>query len=296
MVPLRQIAEVYEQAARQSGDEALGLHVGERSGPRIVDLVDYALLCRATLAKAYEDLQPLIAAFYPEGELTLSEHDDVAVFTYRPDSQKAEGQRHQCEALLVSVMKLAQLAVGQPAPLLGVSFQHAEPRDVSEHNRIFAAPLRFNWPTNELAFAAHWLRVPLATADANLRAVLDRHLSDLLARVPSGKSFSSDLRRHVLRAYRSGLVDLPLLTKSLGVSKRTLQRRLREDGTSMHELTEDVRRELSLTLLRQHDLSLEEISRRLGYASLSAFSRAFRRWRGISPTAHRKADRAARSV
>jgi AraC-like DNA-binding protein len=291
MLPLRKIAEVYTHAARRTGDEALGLHVGERCGTSIVDLVNYAIISRPTLAKAYEDLKPLIARLYPEGELTISVRDAIAVFRYRMDPAEAEINRHRCEAFLASIMKLARHALGREEPLLSVAFQHARPRDIAEHLRVFQGPINFSWPANEMHFSAHWLRAPLATADSNLSAVLDRHLSDLLARIPNAQTFSHDVRRSLLRSLRSGQLSLSGVAKGLAVSERTLQRRLEEEGTSLQKLIEESRYELSLTLLRNSQLSLAEIARRLGYATSASFSRAFRRWRGISPVAYRKTDR-----
>src|SRR5579859_618933 len=98
MVPLRQIAEVYAEAARRTGDDAFGLHVGELSGSGIVDLVDYAVISRPTLARAYEELRPVLACLYPEGEMTLTADAAVAVFRYRIDPGEAELNRHRSEA------------------------------------------------------------------------------------------------------------------------------------------------------------------------------------------------------
>jgi AraC-like DNA-binding protein len=293
-VPLHLLAKVYDLAAERAGDDALGLHVGERTGPGVVDLVDYAFISRPTLAKAYDDLHVLVAPLYPEAEVSLAEREGVAVFGYRMEAADAPHHRHRCEALVTSVFKLAQRAVATRKPLLRVAFQHPKPPDVAEHQRIFAAPVHFDWPANELVFDAHWLRVPLSTADANLATVLDRHLQDLVTRLPASQTyrrFSYDVRRRVLETFRSGATGLPALAKSLGVSERTLQRRLSEEGTSLQALVDEVRAELSLTLLGDSDLSLAEVADRLGYASLGAFSRAFRRWRGVSPAAHRKAMR-----
>lgn len=291
LIPLRQISEVYDHAARLAGDDALGLHVGERAGPRIVDVIDYALMSRPTLAKAFEELRPLVVGLYSEAELDLATREGMGVFTYRMDPHEADRERHRCEALLVSVTKLAQHAIGRDDPPLSVAFQHKRPADVSEHARIFRAPVKFGWPTNELTFSARWLTAPLTTADANLSAVLDRHLQDLLARLPKGASFAHEARRRLAAAYRSGPVQLSSLAKSLGLSERTLQRRLQEEGTSLHELTEGVRHELSLVLLRNKGLTLVDIAARLGYASQAAFSRAFRRWRGVSPAVHRRQEK-----
>src|SRR5579864_6832827 len=232
LIPLRQIAEVYLEAARRTGDDTFGLHVGERSGTSIVDLLNYAVISRPTLAKAYEDLRPLIARLYPEGELSLFAREGVAVFSYRIDAHEAEINRQRCEALMASVLKLARRGLGREEPVIGVTFQHARPRDMSEHARIFQGPITFGWPANEMQFSAHWLSVPLATADANLCAVLDRHLVDLFARMPSADSFAHDVRGRLLRSLRSGQINLSRLAKGLGVSERTLQRRLEEEGTS----------------------------------------------------------------
>jgi AraC-like DNA-binding protein len=193
--------------------------------------------------------------------------------------------------MLASLVGLVHRAIGRAEPLLGVSFQHGKPKSVAEHQRIFRGPLQFDWHSYELTFSPHWLSVPLTTADPNLCAVLDRHLNDLLARMPTSKSFTHDVRRRLAHVFRSGTVSLPMLAKSLGVSERTLQRRLHEEGTSLQELMEGVRSELSLSLLRDSDLSVAEVAQRLGYASLAAFSRAFRRWKGVSPAAHRRATR-----
>ncbi|MGH7439365.1 MAG: helix-turn-helix transcriptional regulator, partial [Polyangiaceae bacterium] len=88
---------------------------------------------------------------------------------------------------------------------------------------------------------------------------------------------------------RAGPPALSQLARAMGVSERTLQRRLGEEGTTVQHLTEDVRHELSLEYLRDRSLSVGEVADRLGYSSLAAFSRAFRRWRGVSPAAHRRA-------
>jgi AraC-like DNA-binding protein len=99
------------------------------------------------------------------------------------------------------------------------------------------------------------------------------------------------VRRNLLRSLRSGPINLSRFAKGLAVSERTLQRRLEQEGTSLQKLIEESRHELSLTLLRRSHLSLAEISQRLGYATLASFSRAFRRWRGVSPAAYRRSQR-----
>jgi len=291
MVPLRQIAAVYEEAARRSGDDAFGLHVGEHARPLGQDILDYAVMSRPTLGEAFKELQPLITAMYPEAEIKLFVRESAAGFSYRMDPSEARMQRQRCEALATSVTKIAERALRRQEPPLAVTFQHSRPRDLSEHQRIFRAPIDFDCPAIEIRFPASLLLVPVASADPNLSAVLDRHVHDLLARLPTSLRFSERVRRTLLEAFREGSPSLPRLAKRLGVSERTLQRRLSEEGRSLQGLIEDVRHELSLEYLRDPNLSVAAVGMRLGYSSLAAFSRAFRRWTGVSPGAHRRGAR-----
>ena len=293
MIPLQPIADIYERAAVRVGDDAFGLHVGENARPVLRDVFDYAVMSRPTIAAAFEELKPLIAVLYPEAEVTLVVRKGTAGFSYRMAPKEARAQRHRCEALVTTVKKIAERALGRTEPPpISVSFQHAKPRNTSEHARIFRAPVRFECPASEILFEAQILEAPVATADPNLSAVLDRHARDLLARLPRSARFGDQVRRTLVGAFtRSGPPTLAHLARAMGVSERTLQRRLGEEGTTVQVLTEDVRHELSLEYLRDRTLSVGEVADRLGYSSLAAFSRAFRRWRGVSPAAHRRAAR-----
>jgi AraC-like DNA-binding protein len=214
--------------------------------------------------------------------------DTTAGFSYRMAPQEARAQRQRCEALLTTVTKIAERATGRADAPLSVAFQHEEPRDTSEHRRIFRAPVSFGCPSCEIVFKADILHAPVASADPNLSEVLDRHVRELLARLPTSLRFADRVRKALTDAFRSGPPTLAGLARRLGVSERTLQRRLREEGTTLQVLTDDVRHELSLEYLRDATLSVSEVGQRVGYSSLAAFSRAFRRWRGVSPAAHRR--------
>jgi AraC-like DNA-binding protein len=290
LIALQPIADIYERAATRVGDDAFGLHVGENARPVLRDVFDYAVMSRPTIAAAFEELQPLLRVLYPEAEIQLVVRKGTAGFSYRMAPKEARAQRHRCEALVTTVKKIAERALGRAdPPPISVSFQHPAPRDTSEHARIFRAPVRFDCPASEILFEAGILDAPVATADPNLSAVLDRHARDLLARIPKSARFSDQVRRALVTAFARGRPPtLAELARSMGASERTLQRRLGEDATTVQALMEDVRHELSLEYLRDRSLSVGEVADRLGYSSLAAFSRAFRRWRGVSPAAHRR--------
>jgi AraC-like DNA-binding protein len=87
-------------------------------------------------------------------------------------------------------------------------------------------------------------------------------------------------------------VSLDETARALGLSSRTLKRRLADEGTDFSTILDDQRRQRALLLLRSADLSVEDVAARVGYSDVANFTRAFRRWAGTTPTAYRRARRA----
>ena len=96
------------------------------------------------------------------------------------------------------------------------------------------------------------------------------------------------VRRALVDALHGGQCDLHAVARKTGTSERTLQRRLAKAGVSFGDLLEQTRRALAERYLRDRDVAIGEVSYLLGYSEQSAFSRAFRRWTGVSPAAFRR--------
>jgi len=101
------------------------------------------------------------------------------------------------------------------------------------------------------------------------------------------QDFVSSVKAHIGNCLASGRSDIGYVAAQLGFQPRTLQLRLKEQGTTFSDLLRDVRLELAETLLKQSDLSMTEIADRLGYRELSAFSRAFKAHCGMAPKTFR---------
>jgi AraC-like DNA-binding protein len=174
----------------------------------------------------------------------------------------------------------------------GASFQHPAPRDVSEYRRVFGPNLEFGAPTNSLTFQSAVLDLPVRYADPALSDYLRAQALAMLERLPA----AGELRQRVRQAVAERLseaTEIRLIARRLGVSSRTLQRSLREEGTSFQEIRDEVRRCVSLDLLRERNLSVSEVAALVGFANTSAFRSALRRWTGGSA---RDARRAAREL
>lgn len=135
-------------------------------------------------------------------------------------------------------------------------------------------------------FPADWLRQPLPAADPGTAELCARQCDDLLDRRLR--------RRGIAAAVRSQLVrtpgEMPSMREAaaeLHLDERTLHRRLSGEGTSFRKLESEVREALAVELLTRNGLTVEEVSSRLGYSEVAAFSRAFKRWTGSPPSAIR---------
>ena len=131
------------------------------------------------------------------------------------------------------------------------------------------------------------LKRPMATADAMIKSLM-RHYGDLrLAALPHHGEVEQ-LRGEIARLLVKGASGIEHLAKAMGMSVRTLQRRLKEAGLSYSNVQEDVRKTLALNLLENETLALAEIAFSLGYSEVSAFNHAFRRWVGQTPGDYRR--------
>ena len=169
-----------------------------------------------------------------------------------------------------------------------IEFQHDEPDDISEHQRLVRCPIKFGASLNKLSVASTNLSLPIAKADAGLCALLDRHAEELLAKFPPRDSLVDRVRSIIASEFRGGDPSLEHVADQLGLTPRTLQRKLQELGASHNELLEQMRRQLAMQYLREREMAICEVAYLLGFSESSSFHRAFKRWTGLTPKEFRK--------
>lgn len=171
-------------------------------------------------------------------------------------------------------------------PLQAVRFVFSASEASEELARAFRAPVHYNSEQTELVFEARYLRLP-NVQDAE-------SCEQLLAQCPGALAVAFDDKTNaterVRRYLRTNIVDRNSLQHTaahLRTSAATLRRRLAEDGTNFQKLKDEVRRDISINLLVETNLRLEDLAGRVGFLEVSAFHRAFRRWTGCAPSDYR---------
>jgi len=280
--------QLWERIARRSGDAAFGLHVAEAIRPGAFAVLDYAARNAPTLGEAYRRIVRYSRLIHDGAQVQLSLDDEHARLSYTLPGYPGGSPRHTAEFIVaIWVVTGRQMTETDFTPL-SVCFQHPQPADTDEHRRLFRCSIAFDASANEMCFNRALMSRALAQADPQLSLLLDRYADELLARLPSGEDFAGTVRRHLAAALRGGDPGLEAIARKLRMSPRTLQRRLKDEGTSHQDLLDDLRRELAQKYLREPTVAISEAAFLLGFSEPSAFHRAFKRWTGTTPGEFRR--------
>jgi AraC-like DNA-binding protein len=279
-VDLEKYIDLYEKAARELGDDDLGLHLGSGFDFYSISSLYHGILSGPSLQEALRAVERYAPAHLRGAQFELHRERETAMTVYRIELAAAETRRQHVEAVVVMGMRLLRRLAGRRWLPTEVRFQHRRPRSTTEHERILGAPLRFHQPSNAIVFEAADLQARTPHAHRVSVAMIDARQ----------ETWPDGVRKLVIRALPDGHPPIGMVAQQLSLSVRTLQRRLADHGLVYGKLVEEVRRELALHHLKDPSLDLTEIAFSVGYSELSAFDRAFRRWTGVSPGEHRRRE------
>lgn len=287
-LPLDSVIKLWERASRSTKDEAFPLHVAEFLPFGAYKTYDLLLATAPTIGEALR---------------RAAKYNGFVNDAFRPSLQMRRGQvcieysnciDSQCnppeylEFIFACFLLRFRLTTGIEWRPAEVHFRHAPPRDLSEHHRIFQAPILFRQPATRVFLDPSILRIPQLLADAPTGELLEHYIQVTLKHPCPQDELTMSLRRTLSGLLSSERVSLGAVARDLGVSRRGLQRNLAARGTTYRALYRTMRCELALTLLSRRDLSLDEVSDSLGFSELSSFSRAFKKWTGINPQSYRR--------
>ena len=287
-VPATLEAQLLEAAERLTGDESVGLRVAQSLTAGAYDVLGYALRSSATLGQALERLARYHRLIHESAAVQTEVEGNVARITHGASGEPLAKVRPLAQMALGAIVVVGRQLTGQDWAPLAVEFQHARPRDCTEYERLFRAPVRFDAACNQLLLDAALLRRPLPQADPGLCGVLERYARELAGRLPAGHTASEQVRFLICQSLVGGDIRAEALARQLHMSARTLQRALATEGTSLREIMDGLRRDLAARYLAEPDLALGEVAFLLGFTELSSFWRAFKRWTGTTPAASRR--------
>lgn len=169
-----------------------------------------------------------------------------------------------------------------------ISFKHQPPQDLKSYQEAFKCPVLFNQPHNFMVYKTTDLDTRTAKADISINKFLVERVEEETRGIEiSSIKIAADVEALVKDALPSGIPSILQIGEYMGMSSRTLTRRLSESGLTFRELVKQTQEKMSKDLLKNTSDTVSEIAFQTGFSEQSAFSRAFKRWTGQSPLEYR---------
>ena len=284
-LPIDVISTIIDRAASHDGLSSVGLLLGRNQNHLGLGPVGQLMASCETLGSAlgtYVAVQMANSTAAAAYLHPLGEDYALGFGVYAPELPSS----HIYDIALTMGCNIVRSLTGGGVEPIEVLLSRPVPADPEAYARTFRCPVRFNEAQSCLILPGRAMQMKLATADAKRRESLLVALQRQLAEQPPG--FAARVRhalRPMLLAGRGSHRDV---AAHLNVHPRTMGRRLEEEGLTFEQLKDEVRLAVARELLARTDIAVSDVAAALGYATPSAFVRAFRRWTGLSPTAWRR--------
>jgi len=212
----------------------------------------------------------------------LGKREAVIAFSYTGVERYSD--RHQIEFWLTAVVRLCRQLTHRRLIPTRVRVAHRRTSIPTKLKSFLGCPIEFGCSVDEVTFAGSVRFAPIVSADPHLNRLLTAYCEAALAkREQSPAILRSNLENEITQLLPQGEARAEDVARRLGMSHRTLARRLASEGLSFSIILDELKADLAKRYLRDDDLPMSEVARLLGYAEASAFTHAFRRWTGMTP-------------
>lgn len=287
-IPIDDYLNLFSWSAKRLSAPHLGLDIADEVQAESFGILGYLLKNAPTVAiycEMLERYQCVLMTGMKFSFRTTRSKFEVQWQIFRPPS---EGLRHDIEFSLAAFMKVLRDALGYSIVPRKVFFSHEceEPRD--RYAKMFGSNILFNQDKDCLFFSTNLLGMPLSNSDPRLLEILRKHADTQLLQWKANENLVEQAKFIITTGLETEDAGAETLARMLHITTRTLNRRLRQEGTNYKKLREEIIVELAKQSLADTDASITVIGGKLGYSESSAFVRAFKRMTGTTPVAYRK--------
>ncbi len=290
-VPLCSFVALLELAAARLSAPRFGLRVGLAHTPSALGVLGYVLVHSPDLGAAVANLQRSIGAHQQGAALTIERAGDEVRVGYRLVDPSIHPRVQDAELTVGVGVALFRGLLGGAFRPNEVWLEHGVPADDAEHRELLGCPVRFGMPTNAVVVDRALMARSTRAPDAALLPILERHAARILEERARATSLAEQVRAAVAERLRDGVPSARDVARPLAMSEATLRRRLDEEGTTFRVELDAARRGLALRYVDDPALTISEVAFLCGYSDGTAFHRAFKRWTGAAPRAHRASTR-----
>ena len=282
-----------EAAAEALNDDFLGFSLAEEFDCRDLGLLYYVMASCDTLGGALKRASRYSRITNEAIELQYREAVEPTLrLTYSGIPRHAD--RHQIEFCIVAMVRVSRLLCGRQLLPIRVSVMHVRSEGISKFARFLGKDIQFGSDADEIGFPAGSAEWALVNANSRLNKILLKVCEESLnARKRNTGPFRAKVENAMAPLLPHGQAHANIVAKELGMSERTLARRLAEEGVTFIEVLQQLKASLAGRYLENDGIPISRIAWLLGFEEVSSFSHARRRWTGKSPRELRRLDIAA---
>lgn len=284
-ISAEKIQKVWRAVKELTGDDCVGLTYAKFIQPSSLNGLGLAWITSDSLADSIKRLIRFQHSISTAIDFTLNEIDAGYQILLRSKIKNAVDI--SIDASVASLLRMCRITYGPELEVERVSFSHTQPNCVEEFKEYFGIPVEFDASETMIVFPKDAFEKILVTANPELARMNDLVVIEYLKKYDK-ENVSLQVRAQIIENLNSGVPDQEKIARVLSMSLRNLQRKLRSEGTSYNILLDETRSELSRQYLRGSNRSIFEVAYLLGFSDSSNFSRAFRRWVGMSPQEFRQ--------
>jgi AraC-like DNA-binding protein len=288
-IPVERQITFLNLVAERLPDDFLGFHLASAIDLREIGVLYYVLSSSDTLGDALRRAQRYCSV-QNEGVLLKYRDGDSVCVSLHYNAVSRLSDRHQIEFFITTIVRLCRQLVTRLLNPIRIKLAHRRVEVPGDMAACFGCEFVYGSDVDEIEYAASSSQLPIASADSYLNRILLKYCEEALAsRRVKARSWRLAVENTVAPLLPHGQGRLSEVATRLGVSVRTLERRLAAERVSFGDVLDDLRFELAKRYLQEPSLPISEIAWLLGYADPSAFTHSFRRWTGKPPKKMRAA-------
>ncbi len=273
-------------SVERTGDDAFGLYAAMQLRPQVLRSLGLAWLASDTVYDGLRRMVRFSSLMTTGAQIELVEADTLVNVNARATDSSDLAVPAVTDYLLAIIVRMSRLTLGDYLAPVQVYMERPQPADPGPWTYQFSSPVVFEQSGNCISWSRSDILEPLATGDPELARVNDEHTQAVLDHFLS-HSLSRRVVSQIIQRLPDGAPSQDEIASALNMSSRTLQRRLKEEGTSFLDLRQETRLRLACKYLANPGRSIVETAYLLGFSEPSTFSRAFKAATGKSPVDYR---------
>lgn len=274
---------------KHSKNPCFFLELGEQLSFESLGIIGKVLATTQSTRHGIHQFNEFRKLIHPFAYFEISDQKNSSLIFYKGESscQISQEQRYQ-EVFLSALLKLSQAIHGDFFMPISVSFTFERPAYFQQYHKIFGRSIHFSQPSCFLEIDTDLLDLPIRAASLVFNQTFAKRAQDMMLRMPDGNSLSTEVVQVIERKIGYEIFSMADIANELGLTQRTMQRRLKKENTSYAELRDRVRFRRAEEYLRDPNLDMATIAANLGFSEPANFYSAFKRWQGMSPGEYRR--------